>query len=484
MRVVLYIRVSTDEQAQEGYSIKAQIDRLNSYAVSQDWKVVETYIDDGESAKDLKRTELSRLLSDLSKDKFDIVLVYKLDRLTRSVLDLYTLLQKFDKYNVKFKSATEVYDTTTAIGRLFITLVAALAQWERENLAERVKMGMMQKAKEGKWTVSIPPFGYDKAGKDDLVINEKEAEIVKEAFDLYVTGKYGTAKIAKILNSRKHFTKSGSAWSMQTLSYVLKNPIYIGTMRYNYRVNKEQYFEVENSFPAIITNEIFDEAQRLLNKRSTLHPRKATSPHIFAGVARCARCGSRLSGKQWTYRNKPGQYYYGYYCPGSAKGMCNLTGVSQNYLEIQFIKYLEGWKYENIINEELLSDKVSIEDIEKKISELNKELVEVKNRRAKWQYAWANDLLSDSELKERLIEEQTESDRIEKQISDLENNKHIDNKFDEIKNSLKNITYNWNELDAAEKRKVIEIVVEDIYVDKTDILRKPDAVKITDISFL
>ena len=180
MRVAIYVRVSTLEQAKEGYSIKAQLKRLKAYAVSQNWKVAETYIDDGESAKDIDRTDLKRMLEDMKNDKFDIVLVYKLDRLTRSVLDLYKLLETFEKHNIKFKSATEVYDTTNAMGRLFITLVAALAQWERENLAERVKMGMEQKAREGKWVINVAPFGYDLVGKDYLKINEDEATVVKE----------------------------------------------------------------------------------------------------------------------------------------------------------------------------------------------------------------------------------------------------------------------------------------------------------------
>ncbi len=192
----------------------------------------------------------------MKENMFDCVLVYRLDRLTRSVLDLYTMLNKFDKYNVKFKSATEVYDTTNAMGRLFITLVAALAQWERENLAERVRMGMNQKAKEGKWTVSLTPLGFDKEG-DYLVINEKEAAIVRELFDLYLTGKYGVGKVAKILNQRGIKTKSGAMWHFNSVRYVLMNMIYMGTMRYNYRVNKEQYFEIENVVPAIIDKKRF-----------------------------------------------------------------------------------------------------------------------------------------------------------------------------------------------------------------------------------
>ncbi|MGF9826753.1 recombinase family protein, partial [Brevibacillus agri] len=132
MRTAVYMRVSTEDQAREGFSIPAQREKLLAYVHSQGWEVAAIYADEGISAKDTNRPALKRLLRDIREGNIDVVLVYRLDRLTRSVLDLYRLLQEFEKYDVRFKSCTEVYDTTTAIGRLFITLVAALAQWERE----------------------------------------------------------------------------------------------------------------------------------------------------------------------------------------------------------------------------------------------------------------------------------------------------------------------------------------------------------------
>ncbi|MGZ7119966.1 MAG: recombinase family protein, partial [Methanobacterium sp.] len=200
MKVAAYVRVSTNEQAQEGYSIAAQKNRLEAYALSQGWEIVKWYVDEGESAKDLNRTDLTRMLKDVKLGIFDVVLVYKLDRLTRSVMDLYKLLDKFEEYNVKFKSSTEIYDTSTAMGRLFITLVSALAQWERENLGERVSMGMQQKAKEGKWTVANPPLGYV-SNDSVLSIHPSEAAIVKEIYSLYLSG-MGMWKIAGNLNER------------------------------------------------------------------------------------------------------------------------------------------------------------------------------------------------------------------------------------------------------------------------------------------
>ena len=159
MKTAIYVRVSTEEQAKEGYSISAQQQRLKDYVKSQDWNIYKIYIDEGFSAKNLDRPKMQELIKDCKKGLFDVILVYRLDRLVRSVSNLHELLQLFDKYNVKFKSATEMFDTTSAMGRFFITLVGAMSQWERENLAERVHMGMKRMVEEGKRAGGSAPCG-------------------------------------------------------------------------------------------------------------------------------------------------------------------------------------------------------------------------------------------------------------------------------------------------------------------------------------
>lgn len=154
----IYIRVSTDEQAREGFSLAAQEERCRQFAQSQGWDV-DKVCDDGYSAKNLNRPAIQRAIRDVMAKKFDVLMVYRLDRLVRSVIDLHYLLDMFDKYGVKFKSVTEVFDTTTAMGRFFITLVGAMSQWERENLSERVRVGIERGFMEGNRYGKIP-FGY------------------------------------------------------------------------------------------------------------------------------------------------------------------------------------------------------------------------------------------------------------------------------------------------------------------------------------
>ena len=483
MRAAIYCRVSTMEQAKEGYSIRAQLNRLKAFAMSQDWTVAKQYVDEGQSAKDMNRPNLQEMLKDVEKELFDVVLVYRLDRLTRSVLDLHEMLNFFDQHNVKFKSATEVYDTTTATGRLFITIVAAMAQWERENTAERISFGMEQKAREGKWVVSMAPYGYKRNG-DNLEIVEEEAAIVQKIYEMYLTGKYGALKIARYLN-RSGIKKRGHGWGLNSVSYILRNPIYTGTMRYNYRVNKENYFEVEDAVPAIIRKQDFNVAQKILNRRTYDHPKKATSPYIFTSVLRCARCGGKMRGHMSVQRKTGKAYYaYSYHCVNKNKGLCDLPGISQNFLEIQFTKLIKDINVKNELASGAVNDQLQTDNNPEQIAALKKELQEIEKRKTKWQYAWANEMISDEEFKKRSDEEKARTDEIEEALKNLQLKSENKESREMLAQTLRDLQANWSELDVMEKKMFVNTIVDTMTVDKKDFKRIPESVAITDISFL
>lgn len=482
MKIAAYIRVSTNEQAEEGYSIPAQRNRLEAYSLSQGWEIVKWYVDEGESAKDLNRTDLTRLLKDIKLGIFDCVLVYKLDRLTRSVMDLFTLLDTFDKYNIKFKSATEVFDTTNAMGRLFITIVSALASWERENLGERVSMGMMQKAREGKWTVANPPLGYV-SNDSVLTINPSEAAIVKEIYTLYLSG-MGMWKIAGNLNDRGLYPRSGKPWNQGPISYILKNPIYIGTTRYNYRVHKDQYFEIENVAPAIITVEEYELVQKMIRNRSQVHPRQATSKFIFSKVLKCSRCGSTLIGN--TSTSKRGNKVYEsirYICPNKQRSLCDLPPISEKLLEQRFIQLMEEWNFHNYANELNQNElATSIEDHTENIKQLEEELKAIEKRRTKWQFAWVNEMLTDIDFQKRTKEENEKEKMILKELKALtpKESPTSDNSIIELWTDLK---LNWSNMDTETKKQFTLIAINFMVVDKVKTERTPESINIKEVKF-
>ena len=210
MHTAIYARVSTEEQANEGFSIHAQKDKLTKYAEVNDWIITDYYVDDGISGKNLtERPEVTRLIEDVKSGKINNVLVYKLDRLTRSVKDLIYLIELFDKHNCTFNSQTEKIDTSNAVGRMFVKIIGIFAEFERENLAERVTFGYEQKTKEGNYTNTNGVFVYDYiVGKGILEVNKLEIHYVKKIYEWYLQGD-SMIKIANRLRDEDVPTKRG-----------------------------------------------------------------------------------------------------------------------------------------------------------------------------------------------------------------------------------------------------------------------------------
>ncbi|WP_456273589.1 recombinase family protein [Bacillus sp. AK031] len=297
MRVATYVRVSTDEQAKEGFSIPAQRERLRAFCASQGWELVHEYVEEGWSAKDLERPQMKKLLQDVKRGKMDIVLVYRLDRLTRSVLDLYLLLKTFDQHQVAFRSATEVYDTSTAMGRLFLTLVAALAQWERENLAERVKFGIEQMIDDGKKPGGHSPYGY-KFDKDfNCEVLEHEAKNVQMIFQLYCDG-FGYRSIADRLNEIGVKPRKASIWNHNSIRDILMNEMYIGTYRWGEKI-------IPNNHTPIISETLFRKAQKTIKGREM--NRSRVGKFILTGILKCGHCDNSMQG---TFDKRDQKTYY------------------------------------------------------------------------------------------------------------------------------------------------------------------------------
>ncbi|WP_165571506.1 recombinase family protein [Cytobacillus praedii] len=466
-KVAIYIRVSTEEQVKEGYSISAQKQKLKAFCIAQDWDVAGMYVDEGISAKDMNRPDLQKMIKDIESSKIDCVLVYRLDRLTRSVLDLYKMLEIFEKHDCKFKSATEVYDTTTAMGRMFITIVAALAQWERENTGERISMGLAEKARQGKYPLTFRPFGYDlDLSKGLLSINSKEAKVVRMIVDLYFKG-YGANKICKYLNERNIPTRDGNKWNDKPLMQLLKNPLYYGAIRW-------LDFVVENTHEGIITKEEFDAVQNLIVNRRTTEPRRVSSEYIFSGKLKCKSCGHPMvgfksaktyaaTGKQHAYKN--------YRCLRKKNGECKgYRNISERKLEQAFVDFLGRQDFEEIINqtaasaETMISNESSPNTID--VSVLEKEIEKLEKRKKKWQYAWSDDAMSYEDFKKRTAEADSEINSLKSQLTEVDLTKE-ELGFDKsmVIEALTSIRRNWSQLEVMEKKSLVNSIIDVLHYE-------------------
>lgn len=229
MNVLIYTRVSTEEQAASGYSLDAQEDTCRDYCKKQGWNVIQVFREEGESAKTAARTQLIKLLEYCRKNKgkVDILLVYKLDRFSRNTSDHQTVRALLNSFGVALRSATEHIDDTST-GKLMENIFSAFAQWDNDTRAERTKLGMQQKVKEGFWAWKAP-IGYLNSPMG-LVIDAKNAPLIKRAFEMYSQSGYTIVEITDKMNQWGLRSTKGNKLTPQSVEHILRNKLYISVL--------------------------------------------------------------------------------------------------------------------------------------------------------------------------------------------------------------------------------------------------------------
>lgn len=325
-KTVAYIRVSTLEQAKDGYSIKAQEEKIRAYSKAKDLDLIDIYIDDGYTGSNLDRPAIKRMLSSLNN--IDCVLVYKLDRLSRSQKEiLYLVEDVFMKRDIDFISINETFDTSTAYGRAMIGMLAVFSQLERENIIQRTVLGKEQRAKEGYFAGGTPPLGYS-YHSDSLIPNTSEISIVDKIYSHYISG-YGLNAISKKLYNEGHRGKNGGRISASKIRRILSNPIYAGYIAYGDSLYKGKHVP-------IIAKSDFDTVQEIIRYKRSIgdYKRSRDDTHIFSGLLYCGICSARIFKRSMNRRD----YYTCYSYHGSPAHMvksthCNLGLLDKGYVD-------------------------------------------------------------------------------------------------------------------------------------------------------
>jgi len=311
VRVAFYTRVSTIEQAEEGYSINEQERILYEYSLKHNLLVTKCYSDRGISGKDINhRPALKELLNHASEKKFDMVLSWKINRISRKLSDVLKIVDHLEKNNVTFKSYSEPFETNTPAGKMQFQMMALIGEFERGTIAQNVKMGMNAKAKAGEWCGDIV-LGYDlmtipeegtKRKRTELIINEKEAQIVRRIYNSFIHGK-GYKAITNQLNKEGFKTKKGNPFSVTSVRDILLNPLYVGKIRYNVRQNwAEKRRKNLNANPIIVDGlhqPIIDEitwrqAQALFESSEGKPARIYDGQYPLTGILKCPECGAGM----------------------------------------------------------------------------------------------------------------------------------------------------------------------------------------------
>lgn len=328
LRAALYARVSTEEQAKEGFSIDAQLNILSAWSVVKGYQIADRYVDDGYSAKNLNRPAVQRLLEDCRAGAIDAVVVWRLDRLSRSLRDTLTVVEDvFRAKNIEFISTTESIDTTTTSGRLMLNILASFAQNEREVNEERVRTVSMDLARQCIHMGGVPPYGYSVGEDRHYLVNESEAAAIRMLFELRAEG-HGYGDIITAMTNAGFRTRTGKVFTKDTLHDMLKNEKYAGVYTYNRaaaatrqgtRNNHaskptDEIIRIPGGMPAIVSQSAFEAVQRrMAEDRHHTGTYRAKRIYIASGMVYCAVCGSKMTIDN-VGRNRDGSYQMSYQC--------------------------------------------------------------------------------------------------------------------------------------------------------------------------
>lgn len=437
----LYLRVSTDEQAREGYSIAAQRDRLLAFCQAQGWDVAGIYADEGHSGATLDRPALTRLREDVRAGRLNVVLVWKVDRLSRRVSHLAQLVDEFDRHGSAFRSVTEPFDTSHAAGRAFLQMLGVFAEFEREMIRERVTQGIHQRVKAGYIHGRPRPLGYRVPGNGQVwQVDEREAQVVRWIYRQYLSG-VGSLRIAQALREgvpelpadilQAEFARLGTHSVADRVRWILKNPIYAGYTTLNGDL-------LPGRHEPIIPPEEWHRAQEMFERRRNMGPRARTSPYILSGLIFCGACGSPMWGrKQDTYprgrkaprnprKRAPKQRFYRFYICGAStlqlgrQKACSNWGIKAERVEAEVLAVLRRLAAgETELTMAVAADQETDGD-QAQLQRLRAELATLRRRQQNLIAAIERAPELEDTLVDRLRELADEQRRVQRQIAELE----------------------------------------------------------------
>ena len=506
--IAIYCRVSTEEQSENGYSIDEQERLLEEWCKKMGYVIYKCYSDRGISGKNIKdRPALKELLSDAKAGKFDMVISWKINRVSRKLEDVLKIVSLLEKNNITFKSYSEPFETDTPAGRMQFQMMALIGEFERGTIAQNVKMGMIAKAKSGNWCGGRV-LGYDlvpnnspeeeKKGKNKLEINEKEAEIVRFIFNEYSKGK-GYKAITNKMNKLGYKTKKGNNFSVGSIRDILTNPVYIGEIRYNVRQNWSEKrrrninpnpIRVKGKHEAIIDRELWDKVQLILESKKGKPSRIYDGEYPLTGILRCPKCGAGMVISRTTNTLADGtKKRIAYYCCGNWKNkgtsVCNSNTIRVDKANEYVFKKIE----ELVSNEAMIKAVVKNINKERKdkvkpakrlLGDIDKELEKLDKRKRKIFEAYEDDILTKEEF-------QTRKDELNEKIRILEEEKKplLNTISEDVSEEIpyefiKDILMNFSKIlnssvSREQQKKLLHMIISEITMNES---REIDSIKL------
>lgn len=438
----LYCRVSTDIQM-EGYSIDAQKDFLKSYCKMHEIDNYEFYIDGGYSGSNINRPDMQRLIEDVEDHKIDIVVVFKLDRLSRSQKDtLYLIEEVFNPNDCGFVSIKENFDTNTPFGKAMVGILSVFAQLERETILERTRIGRKKRAEEGLWygTGNLPfAYNYDEK-KGILVPNKEKVEIVNKMVELYLQG--------------MPMTQVGALFGLQdqTVRSIFTSPVGLGKIPY-----KDEIFEGQHE--PIMTQETYDKLQQKMKERSVTYKH---ANYLLAGKIVCGKCGAK-------YRyQKAGTSSIRLYCYSQQTSKKNLIKDAncdnRRYYDYEIEDYVIKDLISMSLDESKFRHNMNMNDINvsqariDRIAQIDKQVVNLLD--------YISEGIAVEETKEKIRKLQEEKEKIQKELSD---EKAKERKSENLKVVISDLNTAWKTMTFEEQRNIVLEVIDKVVVNDNEI---------------
>ena len=486
-RVALYTRVSTDMQASkdEG-SLDTQEARLRAAVASRAGhaEIVRVFREEGESGKSLDRPELQALLAGIRAGDFDLLMVTRIDRLSRSLMDFHQVHELMKNRGVQFWSLNESFDTSTAVGRAMLKLVLVFAELEREQTAERTRHALEARAQRGLWNGGHPPLGYDTVGSGHIEVNEAEAELVRLVFAKYLELR-STNKLARWLNDQGHRQKryesrrrgqtGGKPFTVAVARGMVKNRLYLGEIKHKGQVYEGQHH-------AIIDADTFDRAQEVMasnTKRRSGPPLRSQYDYLLTGIVRCA-CGYALTTSAGNGRG--GRYHY-YRCVGTGKKVrhpCKVKQVraekvDQAVLDIVREAAREPRLLAEAVGEANRMAREQVTPLQQRVASLRLELGEAEKLASQTlsrilsagvgASATAKRVLADAETRAEQLREalaRTEGELATRETEQLD--------LEVMVNAIRSFDTAFEHLTLAEKREFLQLMVKQVEVHKDRVI--------------
>lgn len=490
-RVAIYIRVSTAEQKMDGYSPEAQKKKLKEYVknnpalelvTKDDWIYEDTH-----TGSDMNRTELQRLLKDVKGGKFDAVLVWKIDRLSRSLKHLLNLFEEFQASKVSFISLQENIDFRGAIGSLIFQIFGAIAQFERELIKGRTQMGKIASAELGNWTGTNIPFGYDKipnkGGKGSrLIINSKEKEWVQRIYEWYIYEELGHLKISKRLNElkvpkRNHLQTSRAKvkWTSVMVKTIIHNPLYRGMHTANTKDEEGDVLPEEQwtivTIPPCVSEFTFQQAQLAKENRNG----GATgTDYLLSGklVDMDLDKPKKFSGAP---RNKGGYSYRRKQFDIGKKHFKCFEIPAQQIEDYVWSKVLQAMKEPEVFIEHYLSmehaDPSTVEKLNAELNTLREREVNIELEMARIEGAFETGAYSEEKMIAKISEKQKEmgkvAEGIQTKVDRINLMTSVDIEVQKLKEASKQVKYRLDMLDIKQKK-----ILCNLFIDRVEMRRK------------